>query len=321
MSKKTEEKIEPVVVEPAKPVKPVKRWNTGSIFWGALLVLIGTLFLLDNLNVVQVNFANVWQLWPVLIIGAGLSLLSLKGWVGALVSFVAAAALLGLVTFAVVENPWYPGLRTATTQTTTESVAVVTAKKMEVSINTGAATIDLSSSQDEKGVTVVQKSNGLELTKSTEVKDDTQHTSFESKLPKGMWFGGVKNDMNVTLTRSVATSLKIDTGATTVKGDLSQVRLALLDIDAGASTIDVKLGSLESRQEIKIEAGVSSILLHVPKQAGLRIDSDNGLSSTQFEGVSKVSDSMYESDAFDKAEKQITVRADIGVSKFEIKRY
>lgn len=319
MSKKTEEKIETVVVEPAKPAK---RWNTGSIFWGTLLVLIGTLFLLDNLNVLQVNFANIWQLWPVLIIGAGLSLLSLKGWVGALVSFVAAAVLLGLVTFAVVENPWYPGLRSVATQSTTESVSVGSAaKKMEVSINTGAATIDLGSSQDEKGVTVTQKSNGLELVKSTEVKDGTQRTSFESKLPKGMWFGGVKNDMNVTLTRSVATSLKIDTGATTVKGDLSQVRLTLLDIDAGASTIDVKLGSLELRQEIKIEAGVSSIVLHVPKQVGLRIDSDDGLSSTQFEGVSKVSDSVHESDGFDSAEKQITVRADIGVSKFEIKRY
>jgi predicted membrane protein len=47
-----------------------KRSYSLGIFWGVLLTLLGTIFLLDNLGII--NSAHLWRFWPVLLIIAGL---------------------------------------------------------------------------------------------------------------------------------------------------------------------------------------------------------------------------------------------------------
>ncbi len=43
--------------------------KSGSIFWGAVLVVLGAIFLLANFNVV--SYDDLWRFWPVLVIGFG----------------------------------------------------------------------------------------------------------------------------------------------------------------------------------------------------------------------------------------------------------
>lgn len=315
-----QEKTVPEIVGVA-PTKTARRWNIGSVFWGLLFVLVGVLLLLGNLGLVAINLANIWQLWPMLIIGAGLSLLSLRGWLGGLVSFVAAVALLGLVAFALVDNPIYPNSFGSKAQTTILSDTADQAKKLQITIDTGAADITLSSSRERRGVEARQESNRLRLVKKTETKGDTRHVLFSTESTGGLWLGNVTNNLGVDLTRSLPVALNINTGATNVRGDLSQVRLTSLDIDTGASSVDLRLGVLERRQEISLDAGASSITLYIPKQAGVRVDSNNGLTNKEFRGLDKVSDSRYESSGFDDAEKQIIIRTNLGVTDFQIKRY
>ena len=70
-----------------------------------------------------------------------------------------------------------------------------------------------------------------------------------------------------------------------------------------------------------IDAGASSVTLHIPKAVGVRVELSGGLKSTHFEAIDKKSDSLYETADFDLAEKHIIVRADMGASRFEIRRY
>lgn len=308
------------VVEVVTPKKP-KRWNFGGMFWGLLLVLVGVLLLLDNLNVITTQFDNIWQLWPVLIIGAGLSFLSLRGWLGALIFFLAAVALLGLVAFTVVENPWYANVHQSSGQTTSQADDAAQAKKLDVTIDAGAASIALSSGRDRQGVRAEQRSTRQTLTKEARTEGDTRYVKFLTKGSHSWWFGGGRNEIALDLTRSLPVALTIDTGATSVTGDLSQVRLASLNIDTGASSVDLRLGALEKRQDITLDAGASSIVLHIPKGAGVRLESKGGLTKTDFEGLEKVSDSVYETPGFSDADRQIFIRSDMGASKFEIVRY
>jgi len=46
----------------------MSRASRGTLFWGALLTLLGLIFLLNNFNVVP---ANLWQWWPGFVLGAG----------------------------------------------------------------------------------------------------------------------------------------------------------------------------------------------------------------------------------------------------------
>jgi hypothetical protein len=43
--------------------------KSGSIFWGAALIVLGAIFLLGNFDIV--DYDKLWRFWPVLVIGLG----------------------------------------------------------------------------------------------------------------------------------------------------------------------------------------------------------------------------------------------------------
>ena len=76
-----------------------KQYHSGAsgIFFGAIVVVIGCLLLLDNLGIFR--FHDVWQYWPVLLVAWGVSRIvdsrTPSGWVwGAMVSLIGAFLLL-----------------------------------------------------------------------------------------------------------------------------------------------------------------------------------------------------------------------------------
>ena len=312
------DKSSEVVIE-----KKSKNWNIGAIFWGLLFVLIGVLLLLNNFGIIEVNLSNTWQLWPVVIIGIGLSVLSPRGWLWGIISVILTIAMLGLVVFAVIDNPTYRDLRGWSNQDTKKlSDDAAKAAKIDTTINTPATSLSLSSSDSRRGVEAIQQSKSMNLNIDAETRGDTRYVRIDSEPSRRFWFrGGVANSLDIDLTRKLPVSLSIDTGAASVSGDLSQVKLKSLNIDTGASSIDLKLGAIEPRQEVVLDAGASKLAFKIPKSVGVRVESSGGLKSTSFEGIEKVSESVYESKGFADSEKQITIRADLGVSRFEISRY
>ena len=304
-----------------RPVKQARKWNFGNVFWGLLIILVGTLLLLKNFNIISVNLLDLWRLWPVLIIGLGLSMLSLRGWLGALVSFIASILLLGLVALTIIDNPIYPGIISPNVQTTTQSESAGDAKSLQVTVEAGAANITLGSSQQQRGVKTVQESNQPNLTKSSTMVNDSHHIIFSTKDPQTPWFGNVTNNITTTLTESIPIDIILQTGATSISGDLSRVKLSSLAIKTGASDIDLRLGLAQEKQSINISAGASDVTLRAPKQAGVQIKSQSTLANTHFEGVDKKSDSLYESANFNEAKTKIIIEAELGVSQFTVKRY
>ena len=303
--------------------KKSKNWNIGAMFWGLLFVLIGVLLLLNNFGIIEVNLSNIWQLWPVVIIGIGLSVLSPRGWLWGIISVILTIAMLGLVAFAVIDNLTYRDLRGWSNQDTKKlSDDTVNAAKIDITIDTPATSLSLSSSDSRRGVEAIQQSKSMNLNIDAETRGDTRYVRIDSESSRRFWFrGGVANSLDIDLTRKLPVSLSIDTGAASVSGDLSQVKLKSLNIDTGASSIDLKLGAIEPRQEVVLDAGASKLAFKIPKSVGVRVESSGGLKSTSFEGIEKVSESVYESKGFADSEKQITIRADLGVSRFEISRY
>lgn len=316
-----------VVNEEPKAVSPKKKVMVGTIFWGFALILFGALLLLDNLGVVKINFSNLWQLWPVAVIGAGISMLSLRGWLAGLVAIVTTVVLAGLVYLVAVENPYYTGFwdregssqRVMTHEVELDSAAD---KGLNVEVDTGAIGLTLASSSSVKGLSARLESERFELQeKSSEVRDGVQYVALETDTIRGNWFTTTGNNLRLELSEQTPLALKVDAGASSVKGDVSQVPLKQLEIDTGASSIDLKLGDKLNRQEVIIDAGASSVKLSLPKNVGVRVESEVGLTSTNFEDVAKVSNNLYESADFGSAEKQIVVRAKLGVSSFHISRY
>ncbi len=52
-----------------------------NIFWGIILILLGVLFTLDNLHVIDFDWYNLWRLWPVVLVLWGVSILPVKDFI------------------------------------------------------------------------------------------------------------------------------------------------------------------------------------------------------------------------------------------------
>jgi hypothetical protein len=196
---------------------------------------------------------------------------------------------------------------------------------MDLTVRTGAVDMTLKSDSVQPGYSADLQSRGLTINqKSLEFRDGVRYDVLETEGSNRRWWMGMgmmDNRLSLDLTQKIPVSLHIDSGASSISGDLSGVQLKALTLKAGASSIDLKFGALQSKQEITLEAGASSVKFLLPRVVGVRVETDNGLSSTEFDGIDKVSDGVYESPAYGTAERQVTIRAKIGVSSFEIARY
>lgn len=318
--------FEEVVAEkPVAQLKPApkKSFRVGAIFWGALFIFVGTLLLLDNLNVVNVNFMNLWQLWPVLIIGAGVSMFSLRGWVAGVVSLVLVLALAGLTLLVAVDNSFYTSAQNVQTKVATIGEAIeATDKELDVSLKTGAVDLDLSSRDMDRAFSAEVTSNHLVLNQERAVvRDGTRYIELTTDMTRGWWLGPVNNNMKLELTERLPLNLHVDTGASTLTGDLSNTQLKTMSLNAGASDVDLKFGTKQALQGITFEGGASKITLRIPSATGVRVETESGLTHTDFAGVTKLSDGLYESTDYRTAQNQIAIFAKLGVSSFTIVRY
>ncbi len=76
--------------------------KSSGIFWGGLLIILGSFWLLRNLGVLDIDWYEVSRFWPVLLVLAGISLLASGrergGWGGGIAGVLIALAVLGGIT-------------------------------------------------------------------------------------------------------------------------------------------------------------------------------------------------------------------------------
>ncbi|MBL8160082.1 hypothetical protein JNJ66_06525 [Candidatus Saccharibacteria bacterium] len=297
-----------------------RRLNFGAIFWGLLLILLGGLALLHNFSVVSVDFGNLLRLWPLLLVAAGVSMLSLRGWLGTALAIAVGVAVLGSVTAAAL-GWWRPHTSSNTPARTVEvRQSGQQVQRATVAVDGGAGRITIGSG----GVSLVSaklESTAASLRQRSETRGDRQSVAISLESAGRWWRGDIKNDLSVTLTESLPLTLLLDTGAAQMQGDLSAVKLERLDIDSGASGIDVRLGANVPKTEVNIEAGMSSVTLALPKQAGVSLRLDAGLSNRELPGLRQTGDDYFTSDNYASAANRIDIRGSIGMSNLELTYY
>ncbi len=320
--KKTETKVAKVkeVKEPVVVAEKRGGWDMSRAFWGLLLVLVGLLILLDNLDIVDVNLANVWQLWPLLIVGWGVSLLKLPGVGWSVVSMVLMLASLALVAWAAVGTGTL--FDRAETRNFTEQVAVESdgTKNLDVIIEAGVGDITIEST-DENSVGATLDSSFANLYRQSRTVGDTQRVLISTHGNNMMWRGDMHNELAVRLPKEILTIATLKAGASDVSADLADINLRELVLDTGASSVNVTLGDVANKLDVELNVGASSIVMRVPKESGIKVELDSGLSSRNLEGLVNKGDGIYETDNFDTATKTIQITGSMGVASFELVRY
>lgn len=262
----------------------------GSCFWGGLLVLLGVLFLLDNLDIFDVD---VWNLfWPLLLIVWGVSLLLRVAGSGGKES----------------------GVEHLSVPLEDASKAHLHLKHGagRLRVGSGAGTGELLTGRFNRGVDCNVQRNGSTLNVTVNQKADAW-SPFN-------WGGANGFDWRVDVTPKVPLSLDVETGANESHLDLSELLVTELRLRTGASATNVTLPAGAGFTRVDVRSGVASVDLAVPEGVAARIHASGGLASIDVDGKRfPRSGKTYQSPGYDEAENQVDVHVETGVGSVTIR--
>ena len=298
-----------------------------NIFWGVILILIGVLFTLENLNLIYFNFREVWRLWPVVLILWGVSIIPADKWIRlALVLLVLGGSVFYMLDRTVewekdrnfgVEWPenqddtFYQSFEISNDDTTKFATLDMEAAAGSFLLNDTTSSL-LHFSQNETGILYTyskkQTKDRVEIKIGPEgsrvLLNKNSHTKVEVQLNKNpLW------DIN------------LEVGAAAVQFDLSPFKVKSLDLESGAASLKLKLGDKYPETHVSIDAGASELVLKIPEESGCDLEISTVLSVKSIKGFEKVDHGHYRTANFNSAANKVYVEMNAAMTNYTIIRY
>lgn len=296
-----------------------------NIFWGIVLIAIGIMFILKNLDIISFNWLMLIQMWPLILIFWGISLIPVKDYIKFILMVV--SLVIGLLLVNYYKSDVYFGWhfnsddkKNWTEQRMTETYDS-TISRATLKMDAVAGEFKIEGTTD-KLIDFVSKGNigDYKMLVSNEDSNKVVKIGLESNVvrinnhDKG-------NDTRILLNSNPIWSVIFEAGASEVNFDLSNFKIDKIKFDGGASDVKLKIGNKIPMVNIDIDAGASSIKIKIPKESACELISDNVLSSKHLDGFTNINDNVYRTADFDKSENKIYIKMDAAVSKLSIERY
>jgi Domain of unknown function (DUF5668) len=311
--------------------------KTGKIVWGMIYIFIGSIFLLDNFNLIDFYWVSVWRFWPVIFILIGINMLLSR-----FVNQKAVPALVAAITLLTLALIGYQGSRPNNDSRwisfqfenddsgndSTQNVPSYFiepyggAKRAELKIQGGATSFklqDTTSSLFEADV----KRPFAKYTLTKSISDSVEVLNFRMRSGEQRWNLDEmeNNETNIRLNLTPVWDIHIGMGAGEAIFDLTPYKVSSLKFEGGAASFEAKIGSLQALTNVTVETGVSNVEIDVPSESGCRIVVDSGISSKDFIGFIKQTDGTYQTSNYSTAAKKIIISLKGGLSSFEVRKY
>jgi len=295
-----------------------------TLFWGVLFLIIGGLFLFSNLGLLEVNWLTVWRLWPFILIVWGLSLIVGKERPRWYVVLLMVLLMLFMIT-AVLVSDWFErdfdfAFREANHQTFVEPYRAGI-ERVSFALSSGAGKFSLRDTTAELFEATTDVSFGSYSLEKDRTGDSESLTLSYKGRSRHWNFGRYRNRAEVQLNSHPVWDIDVDAGASSVDLDLRPYKVDRMEINAGASSLRVRLGDRSDETRLRIQAGVSSIHIEVPEDVGCEVRTHGGLSSKRISGFESVGERTYQTPDFDGAKKRIYLEIDAGLSSIHVSRY
>lgn len=313
------------------------------IFWGVILIIFGILFFLQNLGYVSFQFGSIWKLWPLALIYWGFSaLLKDKSGKANPALYGIQIVILAVVVYFLVKpnqnksSSFYDFHPNWENEKNEDGSAYTDGEKkrehsFDVPWNAAIETASLNVDFGAGGLSISGESNEL---LQAEAVTNFGNYAFENNVTgknasielaynaKNVQMNGqFKNELDIQLHTAPLWDISLETGASASEIDLSAYKVSKLEIDGGAMSISLKLGSPVQVMEVDIEAGASSLEIEIPKNAACEIKIEGGLSSLDINGFEKISKGLYRSAGFAADKPHIKMNVQTGVSSVDINTY
>ncbi|HLN52449.1 MAG TPA: DUF5668 domain-containing protein [Lentimicrobium sp.] len=310
-----------------------------KLFWGILLVIIGILFILKNMGLIFFDWWTIVRLWPLILILWGVSLIPVQGYIKLILSLVAIAVTVVLVTqFDRNERPFGKWHRdhskweykwdhndndTAWSNEVQELFQTYdsTMKEATLTFDAAAGDFKLSDSLLTDKLILFKKRGNIGDYSMTSTDEEGRRIVNLSIEDSDIKLNNRGNMVQLYLNPQPVWDFKFEVGAASIDFDLSNFNIATLGLEGGASSMNLKLGNKNPMSKVNIEAGAASIDIAVPTAAGVEINTETVLTSHNFPGFKKISKGQFRTDNYNTASSRIIIDVDAGVSSLAVTRY
>lgn len=301
-----------------------------NIFLGIILIIVGGLWFLNNMNLfdfsVRYLFNAFWKLWPLIIVVAGAGLILNNKTADRVLWLVFFLVIIGYAFFLQYGNPFSNNIDGNITdnrnniQDNRYYPLSSEDQKGNLNLNIGATRFMVAAIESDNLIEVDSNIENLRI----DVTDSGTHTAANIRNSGDLMnIGGVSNNtLDVFINTTVPWDLKVNCGAVDGSMDLSEIASENIDVSIGAGKLALTLGNNASNQNLKLNAGVSEIEIHIPESSAVKISFKGALNSTNIDslGLSR-QDNTYVSDNFDSAENKIEMDIEIGLGKLDFEYY
>ena len=246
-----------------------------SIFWPILLIGVGVIWLLANLEVIEgVNWRILWRFWPLILIAIGLDIIFARrtpllgavlglGTVALVILILAIAPSLGLVTSTEIFTDRF-----------TEPVGAAELAQLEMELSVGPLTIDALSDSSQL--------IDAEITHIGKIRfnaqgDSTKTITLEQESEMGInLFEWPDEELtwDIGLSPDIPLFLELRGGVGDAQLDLSGLQLTGVDVDLDVGGLDLKLPAMDQSLAVKVRGGVGEVRITIPSGANVSLDLD-----------------------------------------------
>lgn len=295
-----------------------RRRHNPQLTWPIVLILVGSVLLLNQLGILSLSWSHLWSLWPLVLILAGLEILLARSRVGT-VGFLALACILTIV-----------GLRLAPAV----SVGLDTpdlgrfgyeAKGLEsatIRIEVGAGELDVSPLGDSAKLYEAEISyNKLRTEVTANAVRDGDHVQVLLKSRHhGVTPAGAQalDQWRVSLNTGIPIKLGVSSGVSRARVDLERLSLTRLDLSMGVGDVALVL-SEEGPYDAYIDGGIGRLDIEIPLGAEARVRVDGGLGKIDVADRLQRRGGYYVTPGYDASSKAIDLDIDGGIGVITIR--
>lgn len=280
---------------------------------GVILIILGVLFLLANLGYISFDVLfGIFDLWPLLLVVAGINILFNKKTIIVLITWIIFFAVL------ILYGVFYGGVN-ADVDFKTHFVKPAETSYGKLNLDIGAARISVDSEKDDL---LKVDAQGVKLGHNNTYKNDMETAifNFANKSHSPTIYSTKGSNYNFKLNEDVIWDLDLDLGAISGTLNLENIATRAVDLDMGAGNLNIVLGNKHGKSDIEIDSGASNINITVPRDAGVKIKLDSSLSKINIDDLNliKLGD-HYISPDYDEKDVKLVFRVNMGVGRVDFK--
>jgi filamentous hemagglutinin family protein len=293
-----------------------------GLFWPLLLITIGLVFLLVNFGFVPgVTAVQLLNLWPLVLILAGVEIAIGRRWPLAAVGIDVAVIALGLALLATQPNfvgtPFF--IRNDTTGGERDvSVARQSATSLSLDVNGGAGRFRVSGGST---VLVEAHSDSADLRlRRAQFERGGQHADVRIDQSGQGRVGGAMIEVETRVASDIPTELTVNGGAGDFIIDLSGMMVSGAELNVGAATLTLTLPKPTGAVGIEVNTGASNVVIEVPDGVEVRVTTKGALLSLRSSNPRVTANGgTAETSGYGSASARVTVTVTAGASSITIR--